>query len=159
MFPLFLVLFFFSPITLSQKTAHIFLIAGQSNSEGFNSDGHTSEDVSYPNIWQLDCCFNGTSLPVDQCKFITAQDPLHHQCDEWFLTNITIGYGMSFARSFREEMAEDDVVILVPSGVGGTGYFDGTWSAYTGWGFNAAANKLKQAYSLVEKNYTDYTPM
>lgn len=76
----------------AQRVAHIFLNAGQSNSEGFNSDGHTDEDVAYDNIWQLDCCSNGTTLPYDECRFVIAQDPLHHQCDEGFLNGITVGW-------------------------------------------------------------------
>lgn len=148
---------FFGAIS-AERTAHIFLVAGQSNSEGFNSDGHTSEDISYPNIWQLDCCSNGNTVPTDQCIFATARDPLPHQCDSGFLTGITIGFGMSFARSYREDIPADDVVVLVPSGVGGTGFFDNTWTAYTGWGFNAAVNKLKRAYDLVQSDFPELTP-
>lgn len=137
-------------ISSAERTAYIFLQAGQSNSEGYNSDGHTSEDVSYPNILQLSCCKNYAAVPIDECLLIIAQDPLHHQCDEWWLTGITIGFGMSFARAFREDIAEDDLIVIVPAGISGTGFFDNTWTAYTGTGFVKAVDKLKKAYSLLE---------
>lgn len=65
---------------------------------------------------------------------------------------------MSFARAYRADIPEDDVIIIVPGGIGGTGFFDGTWTAYDGSGFKAAVAKITQSYNLVEKNFKEFTP-
>lgn len=129
--------------------ARVFLIAGQSNSVGLNSDGFTAEDTSSDRIFQLSCCSNGGTLPVEQCGLIVATDPLHHQCDNTYLGSQTLGFGMSFARELLPNLEADDMIVLVPSGFSGTGFFDNVWTAYTGSGFTSAVAKLKRAFELL----------
>jgi hypothetical protein len=127
------------------RTAHVFLLAGQSNAEGSNSDGLLPVDAPTPRILQLSCCaVNGSSLPPSDCFLNISSDPMM-PC---------IGaHGLSFARPFARALLPSlpatDVVVIVPAPIGGTGFGDGTWTAYTGWGFVPAVEKLRRAWSLL----------
>lgn len=129
--------------------AHVFLIVGQSNSVGLNTDGFIPDDGTNDRIGQLSCCKNGQTLPTDQCVFIVAKDPLHHQCDDWYQGLQSVGFGLSFAKEVLKTLPPDDRVMLIPAGISGTGFFDNVWPAYTGRGFTAAIDKLRRAMSLL----------
>ena len=129
----------------SQPTAHVFLIAGQSNSVGYNSDPFTADDSLNSRILQLSCCTaNLTTLPVDHCFLNVSSDPLQ-PC--------AIGSHVSFARTFAKSLLPslggEDVIVLVPTGISGTGFIDGVWPAYSGSGFKAAIAKLKRTWQLL----------
>ena len=134
-----------SPSTSSKPVAHVFLIAGQSNSVGYNSDPFTAEDSINSRILQLSCCTaNLTTLPPSQCYLNVSSDPLQ-PC--------AIGSHVSFARTFAKSLlpslGEEDVVVLVPTGISGTGFIDGVWPAYTGSGFKAAIAMLERTWQLL----------
>ena len=127
-------------------TAHIFLIAGQSNSVGYNTDPFTSEDAIKDRIWQLTvCASNNTTLPLNEAFLNVSADPLE-PC-----TSHTphIGFGRSFARSLLPSLPADDVVVLVPAGLSGTGFVDRIWTAYIGSGFKRAVERLKTTWQLL----------
>jgi hypothetical protein len=132
----------------TSATIHIFLVAGQSNSVGENSQGSIPSDTTSNNLLQLSCCTNNNTEPVksyDECTLVIAQDPLLHYCPPHH-----IGWAMSFLRSFNATIPEGDIVIVVPSGLDGTGFSDDqhTWMPPDGPGFSAAVAKVQQAYKL-----------
>jgi len=143
-------------LSSAAPTAHVVVIFGQSNSVGFNSDGRTSEDVTFPNILQTSCCNNGQTNN-DQCQLILGDDPLHHQCDTGYVNGQTVGFGMSFARALRTIIAQDDIIVLVPAGIGGTGFVDNVWTAYTGTGFQQALKRIQNTFALIAQKYPQHT--
>ena len=154
-----------SPATVTPSTALstptqpgprilVFLIAGQSNAVGYNSDPLTSEDDPNPRILQLSCCRNTTTLPLAQCYLNVSADPLA-PC---LSGNPHVGFGRSFARSLLPSLHPADLVLLVPGAIGFTGFLDGTWPAYTGTGFQLAVAKLRRTWALLaEGAYAKYT--
>jgi len=130
-------------------------IIGQSNSVGSNDEGHTDEDVTFPNILQTSCCNNGES-DSNNCQLVQGQDPLHHQCDYDFLNGQSVGFGMSFARELRQTIAPDEVIVLVPAGIGATGFVDDVWTAYTGRGFIQALLKIQSTFKLITQKYPEH---
>ena len=134
-------------VSAPQPTAHVFLIAGQSNSVGYNSDPFTVEDAIEPRILQLSCCTaNLTSLPPDRCYLNTSSDPLQ-PCD----TGSHVSFARTFAKQLLPTLGSDDVVVLVPTGISGTGFIDGVWPAYTGSGFKPAIAMLRRAWHLLSE--------
>ena len=129
-----------------QSTAHVFLIAGQSNSVGYNSDPFTADDGPNPRILQLSCCTaNLTTLPPSRCYLNVSADPLQ-PC----AIGSHVSFARSFARSLLPSLGENDVVVLVPTGISGTGFIDGVWPAYTGSGFKAAIAMLLRTWHLLQ---------
>ena len=129
----------------ADRTAHVFLLIGQSNAAGVNSDPILPVDAPQPRILQLSCCAaNGTSLPPSDCFLNISSDPL---------MPCVGAHGLSMARPFARALLPtlpaEDVVVIVPSPIGGTGFGDGTWTAYTGSGFVPAVEKLRRAWSLL----------
>ena len=133
-------------------TAHVFLIAGQSNSVGYNSDPLTAEDAIDPRILQLSCCLNGTvQLPPARCFLNVSSEPLL-PC-----SGGRVSFGRSFARALlsSQHAQPQDVVLLVPTGIAGTGFGDGVWTAWTGSGFKPAVASLRRAWELLaDSGYT-----
>ena len=132
---------------------HIFLIAGQSNSVGFNSDPFTAEDAVVDRIWQLQVCSNnGTSLPPAQTFLNVSAEPLE-PC-----AGAHVSFARPFARALLSALPADDLVVLVPTGISGTGFFDKVWPAYTGSGFIRAVERLKVTWQLLhdEKRWQQY---
>lgn len=142
-------------------TAHIFLIAGQQNAVGFNWDGHTSEDQPKPNIFQLNCCEDGSRipLPVDQCFFNVSNDPLLHNCFPAYRRGPFIGFGMSFARELIKDIPSDDLVFLIPAAQSPSGFMQGGWNAYWGEYFLLAQQKVQHTHDLIRQQYPKHTPV
>ena len=125
-------------------TLHLFLIAGQSNSVGYNTDGLTPEDAVNPRILQLVVCGpNNTVLAPDQCYLNVSSDPLI-PCQGG-----KVSAWRSFARTLLPTLPEADRIVLVSTGLGGTGFRGGVWPAYTGSGFVTAIAKLRRAWELM----------
>ena len=136
-----------------QPAAHIFLIAGQSNSVGFNSDPFTAEDAIVDRIWQLQVCDNnGHSLPTDRSFLNVSSEPLE-PC-----AGSHVSFARSFARALLPSLRDKDVVFLVPTGLSGTGFFDNVWNAYTGSGFVRAVDRLRATWQLLhaDKQWQQY---
>lgn len=136
-----------------QPAAHIFLIAGQSNSVGFNTDPFTAEDAIDRRIWQLQICDNnGTTLPPAQSFLNVSSEPLM-PC-----SGAHVSFARSFARSLLPSLNEADVVFLVPTGLSGTGFFDNVWPAYTGGGFIQAVERLRVTWRQLhdDKHWQQY---
>jgi len=133
------------PVTAAPVT-HVILIAGQSNSVGSNAGGPTPEDTTSPNILQLNCCSSsGQPVPLENCTLTMAQDPLLHQCG--MARNQHIGFGMSFVRALNATINHGDSILIVPTGIGGTGFIDHTWTE-DGPGFIRAINRTNRAFEL-----------
>ena len=127
------------------RTAHVFLLIGQSNAQGVNSDPILPIDDPDPRILQLSCCAaDGSGLPPSDCFLNVSSDPL---------LPCSGAHGLSFARPFARALLPAlpaaDVVVIVPAPIGGTGFGDGTWTAYTGSGFVPAVEKLSRAWQLL----------
>ena len=132
-------------------TVHVVLIAGQSNSVGYNVDPFTPEDASDPRILQLSCCSNGKSLPPAQCYLNVSADPLM-PCQ-----GAHVSFVMSFARALLPLLPPSDLIVVVPTGISGTGFADNVWTAYTGGGFRSSVAMLRRAWELVSSApYTTY---
>jgi len=144
---------FFSIISAAK--VYVVPIIGQSNSIGRNNDGHSDEDISYPNILQTSCCVDG-QINNNQCQLLVAQDPLHHQCDDTHIKGPSVGFGMSFARELRKTINSDDVIVVVPAGIGGTGFIDNVWTAYTGRGFVQALTRIQNTFKLISQKYPQH---
>ena len=130
-----------------RPSAHIFLVAGQSNTVGPNIDPFTAEDAVDERIWQLAVCSaNGTSLPPAQSFLNVSADPLM-PCDGGH-----VSFPRSFARALLPSLPADDVVVLVPTGISGTGFFDNVWNAYTGSGFVRAVEQLRVTWRLLHED-------
>ena len=123
---------------------HVFLTAGQSNAEGSNSDPILPEDAPNPRILALSCCNGSASLPPAQCFLNVSMDPLQ-PC----IGAHGISFSRPFARSLLPTLPASDLVVIVQTAIGGTGFFDGTWMAYKGSGFMAAVAKLRRAWALL----------
>jgi len=65
---------------------------------------------------------------------------------------------MSFARALLPTLPMNDVIILVPAAISGTGFVDNTWPAFVGRGFKAAVDRLRQAFQLLNSEYTQFEP-
>ena len=132
-------------------TIHVFLVAGQSNSVGFNVDPFTPEDHSDPRILQLSCCASSKPLPPSQCYLNISADPLM-PC-----SGAHVSFVMSFARALLPLLHPQDLIVVVPTGISGTGFADNVWTAYTGTGFVPAVAMLRRAWQLVgEGAYSSY---
>ena len=133
-------------------TAHIFLVAGQSNSVGYNVDPFTPEDGPNPRILQLQCCTaNLTSLPPSQCFLNISADPLQ-PCDS--------GAHVSFARSFsRSLLAGPGQPAQRGCGVPGADGHQRHWirgrsvaGVHSGTGFKAAIAMLRRTWQLLHED-------
>ena len=124
-------------------TIHLFLIAGQSNAVGYNVDPFTPEDTSDPRILQLSCCTAGRSLPPSSCYLNISSDPLM-PCQ-----GAHVSFAMSFARALLPVLHPQDVIVLVPTAISGTGFVDGVWTAYVGTGFIPSVAMLRRAWELI----------
>ena len=104
---------------ISLKTKYnIVLIIGQSNTHyGVGLD--LSIDIPQQGVMQLGR-FGGNNYQV-----ITANEPLeHHTAREE-----KIGFALTFANLFKEQLLdEDDTVILIPCGSGGTSFMANDWN-------------------------------
>ena len=132
---------------------HVFLVAGQSNAEGSDSDPILPEDAPTPSILALQCCNASTSLPPSRCYLNVSSDPMQ-PC----IGAHGISWARPFARSLLTTLPAGDAVVLVQTAIGGTGFGDGTWVAYTGPGFVAAVQKLLHAWELLhtDQQYAKY---
>ena len=119
---------------------------------GYNTDGLTPEDAINPRILQLVVCANSTtSLPPSACYLNVSSEPLI-PCQGG-----KVSAWRSFARSFIAPLPPQDLVVLVSTGLGGTGFRGGVWPAYTGSGFVTAVAKVKRAWELMgEGQYAKY---
>ena len=109
------------PPTQSRPVIHLIFVAGQSNSVGYNTDGVTAEDAINPRILQLVVCHNATTaLPPAQCYLNVSAEPLI-PCQGG-----RVSAWRSFARALLPTLPQDDLVVLVSTGLGGTGFRDGS---------------------------------
>ena len=135
-------------------TVHVFLCAGQSNSVGVNTDPKLPEDAPNPRIPQLVTCADSqllNYLPFDKMYLNTSIDPLI-PCQGGNLSA-----WRSFSRTLLPHLPAEDVILLVPTGYGGTGFINGNWNAYTGGGFQFAVQALLRAWALLgEGQYAKY---
>lgn len=97
-----------------------------------NSQGPIPSDTTSPNLLQLSCCTDNNTKPVanySDCTLVNAQDPLLHSCPP-----NDISFGMTFLRLYNATVPAGDKILVVPSGIGGTGFSDGqhTWMPPTG---------------------------
>ena len=135
-----------SPPLAALPSVHVILIAGQSNAEGSNSDPILPEDAPNPRILQLTCCNGTRALPPAQCYLNVSSDPIQAPC----VSAHGISFARPFARSLLATLPASDLIVLVQTAIGGTGFFDGTWTAYTGGGFKAAVARLQHAWTLLQ---------
>ena len=129
-----------------RPTAHVFLIAGQSNSVGYNSDPFTADDSidhahpstvvlhrqPYQHYHLARCYLNVSSDPLQPCA-----------------VGSHVSFARTFAKSLLASLGSDDVIVLVPTGISGTGFIDGVWPAYTGTGFRPAIAMLRRTWQLL----------
>jgi len=88
--------------------------------------------------------FNSSMFVSRSGRWIEASDPLLHNCPGHH-----IGMGMSFARRLNETLPIGDRIVLVPAGLGGTGFWQtGTWSPPNGDGFVGAVTRVNAAMQL-----------
>ena len=98
-------------------TWHIVWVGGQSNSIGTNS-----QTSGYPQ-WPLQSriqmfCWNAQH----GCKtgsFAPAQYPIYGESN--------VGFSLTFANLLMQSLPETNGVVLINTGVGGTGFHDGNW--------------------------------
>ena len=98
-------------------------------------------------------CANGSELPPEKTYLNVSSDPLQPCAG-----NSHVSFPRSFARSLLPTLPADDVVFLVPAGIGGTGFVDNTWTAYTGNGFVQAVARLDATWRLLhaDKRWQQY---
>lgn len=104
----------------NEKIAYdIILIAGQSNTHGSLGINYAL-DKPEKNIFQL-----GRYSIFDR-MIIEAKEPLHHHT----LSNDKIGFGLTFAKKYKETFAKNEnPILIVPCGFGGS-------SLFTDWDFS-----------------------
>ena len=91
-------------------------------------------------------------LPPSQCFVNVSSEPLQG-CEYGH-----VSFARSFAKSLLGGLPAGDAVLVVPTAIGGTGFMDGTWTAYVGSGFVRAVQRLQQAWSVAtqQKAYSGY---
>ena len=127
-------------------TVHVFLCAGQSNSVGVNTDPKLPEDGPNPRILQVVVCANSSDfLSPDQAYLNVSMDPmipcLGGNVSAW----------RPFSRSLLPTLPPSDVIVLVPTAYGGTGFINGNWNAYTGGGFQYSVQMLHRTWELLSQ--------
>lgn len=95
----------------------VFLLAGQSNMVGWNSDRDPALDTPDPRIFQLG------SAGTHKNNLIPATDPLEHPSG-----NRGVGPAMRFSKAYLDSLPSGRRVLLVPSAVGATGFSDNRWN-------------------------------
>ena len=96
---------------------HVIWVGGQSNSVGTNSDAPGSYPTWPANDLIQMYCWNGRG-----CKggsFAPATVPV------WGESNV--GFSLTFANLYLKTLPEDHGIVLLNTGVGGTGFHDGRW--------------------------------
>ena len=127
-------------------TVHVFLCAGQSNSVGVNTDPKLPEDGPNGRIVQVVVCANSSSfLSVNQTYLNVSLDPMI-PC---------LGGNLSawrpFSRALLPTLPSSDVIVLVPTAYGGTGFINQNWNAYTGGGFQYSVQMLQRTWELLSQ--------
>jgi len=109
----------------------VFLLAGQSNCEGFATPIDLNFDYTNPNILQYG---GGNSSTLDKTLTL-AVEPLRGRSGG---VSNAIGFGLTFAKLYHQYTGKK--VILIPTALGGTGFANNRWNS-TG-GANGAGRDL-----------------
>jgi hypothetical protein len=126
----------FSPQNIT--TWHVVWTGGQSNAVGTNTQGYQPGGaVNYPTTRriQMFCAADHPGMPgivkTGQCKygdFAPAGFP--HGGGLWGEKGV--GFSKTFANLLLETLPEDHGVVVLNTGVGGTGFVDGRWAVPDG---------------------------
>lgn len=128
----------------------IILIAGQSNAVGratpsndteMSASDATTIDITHPEVFQW-----GRTAP-NNGKIILAKDPLEHVD----AGGGSIGFGMTFARRYVENIAKSRRVLLVATAKGGSSVT--TWHPSTGIYYTDAKARVEAALSSTGDPY------
>jgi len=107
-----------STFTFVKSNYSLILIIGQSNTHaGLGLD--SAIDTAKVGVMQLGR-FGNRNL-----KIIKAAEPLDHHSAK----HNRVGFGLTFTNLFKEELlSQNDSVIIIPCGYGGTGFTDNMWN-------------------------------
>lgn len=94
----------------------VFLVIGQSNARGTNSQ--TSGYPTFPTTPRIQM-FCGTGSGCSANTFAPASVPLYNE--------MNVGFSQSFANTLLPSLAANQGIILVNGAVGGTGFSNGYW--------------------------------
>jgi hypothetical protein len=128
-----------APSNVLNEGYDVFLIAGQSNAQGWGTGIDTTVDFSDPRILQ----YPGSG--TNQRTLRLATEPLVHRATE---AN-KIGFGLDFARNYVRVTNRN--VILVPCASPGTGFQDNRWNPGNDL-FNYAVENTLLVLALDSKN-------
>ena len=141
----------FSPQNIT--TWHVVWTGGQSNAVGTNSQGY-HPSINYPTTRriQMFCAADHPGMPGEvkpgPCKygdFAPAGFP--HGGGLW--GEAGVGFSKTFANLLLESLPEDHGVVVLNTGVGGTGFIDGRWTVPGGG--SGSGCLTQNSVSAVEK--------
>lgn len=95
----------------------VILVAGQSNTHSGDSFDPTL-DTSDENIFQLG------RFDDDDMQIILAEEPLQHTSKN----ENKIGFAMTFAKHYLQIAPRGRQVLIIPCGLGGSGFINGRWN-------------------------------
>tara|TARA_B110001452_G_scaffold131753_1_gene109451 strand:- start:3776 stop:4714 length:939 start_codon:yes stop_codon:yes gene_type:complete len=131
-----------APVTPEVSVWHVILTFGQSNSVGTNS-----QQGGYP-VWPTtpriqNYCFSGL-LECTAREFSPAKVPLYGE------TNV--GFSQTFANLLLPTLPEDHGIVLLNTGVGGTGFQDGKWVVPDGPLLQRSLTAVEELSDALPKN-------
>jgi Carbohydrate esterase, sialic acid-specific acetylesterase len=107
-----------APFNASNATWHVFWVGGQSNSVGTNSQT-PGEYPTWPVTPRVQAFCYAASHGCKPGTFAPASVPIPNESN--------VGWSLTFANLFAQTLPATDGVVLVNTGVGGTGFHDGNW--------------------------------
>lgn len=113
-------------------TWHVVWTGGQSNSVGTNTQGY-HPSINYPTTRriQMFCAADHPGMPGEvkpgPCKFGDFAPAGFPHMDSTLWGEKGVGFSKTFANLLLESLPEDHGVVVLNTGVGGTGFIDGRW--------------------------------
>lgn len=134
--------------SLSTILTRVVLIAGQSNAVGVKTTSGLyvntpTLDPTNDRVYQW--AIDGAGSASIANTPILAADPLRHPSSTSAGSTWAVGPGMPFARTYIPSIPSSDVILLVPTGVGGTGLIGDTWASPSGREYLRANSALTSA--------------
>lgn len=128
----------------SKVTWHVVWVGGQSNSVGTNSQSSGYPTWPTTDLIQMFCwkgqrgCATGSFAP--------AQVPIYGESN--------VGFSQTYANLLLQTLPPNHGVILVNTGVGGTGFHAREWNAPNGPLLVQSVNAIKALFAALPKNLT-----
>lgn len=130
-------------------TRHVFLVIGQSNSQGQGnpincgaggSDEPNNRIVQWSRGLSANASVGCEYSPTVANEWITAREPLQH----YSISHHNMGFALTFAKKYLETISATETVGLVLAAQGGTSFYANNWSA-GGVNYLDAVDKVNRA--------------